>query len=291
MTENELRQAVVAQATAWLGCNEADGSHRVIIDLYNKYRPAGGYKMGYNDPWCATFVSAVGMAVAAKYRLACGVRGLIPVSPACDPMIEDYTRMGRWEEDDAFLPSPGDVIFYDWQDTGAGDNHGSTDHVGIVTSVDGNTITVIEGNKSDSVCYRTIQRNGRFIRGYGRPDYARWAETAQTPVDGKEGEVTIIIDPPAGEDTDVPTSGATDINVGGIVLPTLKQGDGMNHPSEVVRAAQLLLNGRYCSCGMWGADGEFGPATRSAVLAFQRRNGLEADGIIGGQTWAALLGV
>ena len=55
MTENDLRQAVVAQATAWLGCNEADGSHRVIIDLYNKYRPAGGYKMGYNDPWCATY--------------------------------------------------------------------------------------------------------------------------------------------------------------------------------------------------------------------------------------------
>lgn len=274
MTENELRKAVVAQATAWLGCNEADGSHRVIIDLYNKYRPAGGYKMGYNDPWCATFVSAAGMAVAAKYRLACGVRGLIPVSPACDPMIEDYTRMGRWEEDDAFLPSPGDVIFYDWQDTGAGDNHGSTDHVGIVTSVDGNTITVIEGNKSDSVCYRTIQRNGRFIRGYGRPDYARWAETAQTPVDGKEGEVTIIIDPPA----------AKPLVTG---LPVLRKGD----KGEVVRAAQLLLNGRYCSCGMWGADGEFGPATRSAVLAFQRRNGLEADGIIGGQTWAALLGV
>ncbi|MBQ1405792.1 MAG: peptidoglycan-binding protein, partial [Oscillospiraceae bacterium] len=57
------------------------------------------------------------------------------------------------------------------------------------------------------------------------------------------------------------------------------------------RAAQLLLNGRYCSCGMWGADGEFGPQTKSAVLAYQRRSGLEADGIIGPQTWAKLLGV
>ena len=268
MKENELRQAVVAQATAWLGCNEADGSHRVIIDLYNKYRPAGGYKMGYNDPWCATFVSAVGMAVAAKYRLACGVR----------------TRMGRWEEDDAFLPSPGDVIFYDWQDTGAGDNHGSTDHVGIVASVAGNTISVIEGNKSDSVCYRTIQRNGRFIRGYGRPDYARWAETAQIPVDGKEGEVTIIIDPPA-EETEGDAKPAAKPLVTG--LPVLRKGD----KGEVVRAAQLLLNGRYCSCGMWGADGDFGPATYGAVYAFQHRNGLEADGIIGPQTWAALLGL
>lgn len=42
MTENELRQAVVAQATAWYGCNEADGSHRVIIDLYNKDKRHSG---------------------------------------------------------------------------------------------------------------------------------------------------------------------------------------------------------------------------------------------------------
>ena len=284
MTENDLRQAVVAQATAWLGCNEADGSHRVIIDLYNKYRPAGGYKMGYNDPWCATFVSAVGMAVAAKYRLACGVRGLIPVSPACDPMIEDYTRMGRWEEDDAFLPSPGDVIFYDWQDTGAGDNHGSTDHVGIVVSVDGETITVIEGNKSDSVCYRTIQRNGRYIRGYGLPDYARWAETAQTPVDGKEGEVTIIIDPPA-EETEGDAKPAAKPLVTG--LPVLRKGD----TGEVVRAAQLLLIGRGFRCGPWGADGDFGWATYGALYQFQRARRLAVDGVLGPESWSGLLGL
>ena len=284
MTENELRQAVVAQATAWLGCNEADGSHRVIIDLYNKYRPAGGYKVGYNDPWCATFVSAAGMAVAAKYRLACGVRGLIPVSPACDPMIEDYTRMGRWAEDDAFLPSNGDLIFYDWEDSGAGDNHGSTDHVGIVASVAGNTISVIEGNKSDSVCYRTIQRNGRFIRGYGRPDYARWAETAQTPVDGKEGEVTIIIDPPA-EETEGDAKPAAKPLVTG--LPVLRKGD----KGEVVRAAQLLLIGRGFRCGPWGADGDFGWATYGALYQFQRARRLAVDGVLGPESWSGLLGL
>ena len=42
MTENELRKAVVAQATAWLGCNEADGSHRVIIDLYDEDKRHSG---------------------------------------------------------------------------------------------------------------------------------------------------------------------------------------------------------------------------------------------------------
>ena len=38
------------------------------------------------------------------------------------------------------------------------------------------------------------------------------------------------------------------------------------------------------------ADGIFGPGTRAAVVAFQARNLLAADGVVGGQTWAALGG-
>ena len=70
-------------------------------------------------------------------------------------------------------------------------------------------------------------------------------------------------------------------------LPELRRGD----KGEVVRAAQILLNGRKCSVGAYGSDGDFGPATEAAVLAYQRRNGLDDDGIIGPATWAALLGV
>ena len=36
-------------------------------------------------------------------------------------------------------------------------------------------------------------------------------------------------------------------------------------------------------------DGRFGPITRRKVAAFQRKNGLLPDGVVGGQTWAALL--
>lgn len=272
MTEYELRMAVVEQAQSWLGCHESDGSHRPIIDFYNAHRRPDDYYMTYADPWCAAFTSAVGMAVAVAHSLNCKLYELIPASAACDPKIAAYKAMGRWVEDDGYLPDPGDEIFYDWEDSGYGDDQGSSDHVGIVADVDKVTgdITVIEGNKSDSVCYRNIRRDGRYIRGYGLPDYARYAS-------GGGG------DDPEPTPEPQPTQG--------IVLPTLRQGDGLNRPSEAVRAAQFLLNGRGASCGRYGADGEFGTATRGAVLAFQRRNGLEADGIIGPQTWRKLLGV
>ena len=39
MTEKELRQKVVATAESYVGCKEADGSHRKIIDLYNSHKP------------------------------------------------------------------------------------------------------------------------------------------------------------------------------------------------------------------------------------------------------------
>jgi hypothetical protein len=84
--------------------------------------------------------------------------------------------MGIWVEADNHVPAPGDIIMYDWQDSGSGDNRGGSDHVGIVEKVSGNTITVIEGNYSNAVKRRTLQVNGRYIRGYCVPDFASKAE-------------------------------------------------------------------------------------------------------------------
>ena len=155
---------VVAQAIAWLGKNEADGSHREIIDIYNSHKPlARGYKVKYTDAWCATFVSAVAVKL--------GYTDIIPTECGCSKMIELLKGIGAWKEDDAYVPKVGDILFYDWQDNGSGDNTGSPDHVGIVERVVGDTIHVIEGNYSNSVKRRYIRVNGKTIRGYGVPKY------------------------------------------------------------------------------------------------------------------------
>ena len=164
ITEAEARQRVISIAVSWYGKKEADGSHRSIIDLYNGHTPlARGYKVRYTDAWCATYGSAV--AIAAGYA------DIIPTECGCGQMIAAFRAMNRWVENDAYIPSPGDYIFYDWDDTGAGDCTGWPEHVGIVISVSGDVIKVIEGNKDDAVGYREIKVNGRYIRGYGVPDY------------------------------------------------------------------------------------------------------------------------
>lgn len=54
-----------------------------------------------------------------------------------------------------------------------------------------------------------------------------------------------------------------------------------------VTALQTLLNQQGYEAG--AADGIFGPATKSAVQAFQTARGLSADGTVGPKTWTALL--
>ena len=69
------------------------------------------------------------------------------------------------------MPKIGDLVLYDWQDTGIGDNKGSADHVGIVCEINSTGFKVIEGNMSNKVGYRTLKYNGKYIRGFITPRY------------------------------------------------------------------------------------------------------------------------
>lgn len=165
MTEQQLRHKVVNIAVGWIGRKESNGSHKAIIDIYNAHTPrARGYKVTYTDAWCATFASAA--------FIKAGLTDIAPTECSCSKMIELYKKIGRWKEADSYVPSPGDLVMYDWDDNGVGENTGDPEHTGIVTSVSGKLIRVIEGNKDNAVGYRNLSVNGRYIRGYCLPDYA-----------------------------------------------------------------------------------------------------------------------
>lgn len=177
MNETQARQKLVDIAVKYLGCKESDGSHKKIIDLYNSHTPlARGYKLKYTDHWCAGYVSA--MAIEADYT------DIIPTEVSCSKMIELFKKLGRWVENDAYSAEMGDVVFYDWDDNGKGDNAGSPDHVGIIVSNDGKNFKVIEGNMSNAVGYRTLAINGKYIRGFGVPDYSKVADSGNDTTTG-----------------------------------------------------------------------------------------------------------
>lgn len=192
MTADELRREVIRQAESWLGRNEADMSHREIVDIYNSIVPLPrGYRVSYNDYWCATFVSAVAQV--------CGLIRWIYPECSCQLMIDLYKVAGRWMEDDAYRPREGDIIMYDWDDSGNGDNTGWADHVGYVTGLTGDTIHIIEGNCSNAVRRTTRQVNGRYIRGYCLPDYDAAAgnePVTEEPTEGNPSEPdTYVVKP------------------------------------------------------------------------------------------------
>lgn len=159
------RQAMIAKMKSWIGKNEADGSFREIIDIYNSHTPrARGYKLKYSDEWCAGTVSAAAIAT--------GNTNAVPLEVSCHYMIEGAKAKGIWVENDSYVPQGGDIILYDWQDSGIGDNTGNPDHVGVVEYTSGGIIHVIEGNNGEKVARREVSVNGRYIRGFIVPKYS-----------------------------------------------------------------------------------------------------------------------
>lgn len=163
--EAALRMQLIQTAEQYLGCNEADGSHEMIIDLYNSHTPlAMDYAVQYTDSWCATFVSAV--------AIECDLTEIIPTECSCERQIGLFQELSCWVEKDSTIPLPGDIIYYDWDMETRGECTGWSDHVGIVVGTKWPFVKVIEGNKDDMVTYRVLLLDDIQIRGFGCPDYA-----------------------------------------------------------------------------------------------------------------------
>lgn len=214
-----------------------------------------GKKNGY--AWCDMFVDwcfvkAYGVDMAKK--LLCQPEKSYGAS--CASSVNYYKAKGQYFTS----PKVGDQIFFFY--------NGAPNHTGLVYKVDDNYVYTIEGNTSGAsgvipngggVCKKTYYRSYSAICGYGRPDYSLVGESATG------------------------TAKKDDCTVG---LAMLRTGD----KGGQVKTLQAALVSKWgISCGGYGVDGDFGNATKDAVIKFQRMKSLEVDGIVGSQTWAALL--
>ena len=155
-------------ARSFVGTHEGSAGHIKIINGYNEIRPLPrGYMVNLRDAWCAAFVSYV--------MKTCGYEDF-PFECGCHEMWEKAEDRKMTSK----KPKAGYAILYDW---GA---DGSINHVGIVESIEGDTIWVIEGNNNDAV--RRVPRNVNDIQivGYIKVDISEKAEVVETPVQQKD---------------------------------------------------------------------------------------------------------
>lgn len=204
MTGNELRQQVCNIINGWVGATKGSAKHLEILSTYNGHTPlARGYKVQVNDAYCATTVSAayIKAGIADYTGTECGVEKFVNVAQG----------KGIWEENDAHIPKLGEAVVYDWDDNGVGDNKGYSDHIGIVTQVNGaSSFAVTEGNMSGGkVGTRTMQVNGTYIRGFICPDFDAIAKKTG----GASGGAAIPA--PTKPQSSVPTAGG--LKVGDVV--------------------------------------------------------------------------
>ena len=222
-------------------------------DIDNKYPNFyNGKKNGYS--WCDIFVDwcfieCFGYEKALKMLY----------QPTKSTGAGCSYSAGYYRAHNAFYRKPqvGDQVFF-------GD-YGNEGHTGIVVAVSGNIITTVEGNTSggygvesngDGVYLKKYNISTQYIPGFGRPNW----DVVSSNVGKEEASDTVN-------------------------YPTIKLGS----KGPDVKKAQKLLIAKGYSCGVAGADGDFGAGTYNAVKKFQAANGLEADGIVGANTWAALL--
>lgn len=287
---------LISTAVKYVGVTEPSGDD----DIIKSYNNLAGASFGYSVAWCQMFV-----VMMQKYA------GLAPyITASCTTARNYYKLKGVW----VTAPKPGYLIYFDW------DRSGDCDHVGIVVSVIGNTVGVIEGNASnstgnDAVCYKEYQIGYSKIAGYANIGGVAAESNIPTTDTGKPKETVAS----SNIKSKVMTFQRYLNNKLGANL-AIDGVYGKNTRNAAVKLYQQFLNDRYraglVADGIFGSktksaakdiklgdsdtsvwilqgvlycrgydpkylDGQFGSGTKQAVINFQKDNKLTADGIIG----------
>lgn len=242
-------------------------------DFYN------GRKNGY--AWCDVFVdwcfvTAFGVAKAMEL-LGQPKKSL---GAGCLYSANYYKKIGQFYTS----PKVGDQIFFK-------SSSGGVSHTGIVYNVTSTKVCTIEGNTSTAsgvvsnggaVAKKSYNLTSNAIYGYGRPKYDPEPVVA-TPKDNKvkEWQKAAIAD--------------------GFKFP--KYGADGEWGAECESVAKKAICKKYLTykyknltkivqkaVGV-SVDGKFGNDTKKAVIEYQKKKGLTADGCVGINTWKKILNV
>ena len=228
--------------------------------------------MDFPAAWCDCFVDwcfykAYGVC-NAKALLGGNFNDYTPSS------AQLYKNKNAWYK----TPKVGDQIFFK--------NSTRINHTGLVYKVDSTYVYTIEGNTSGAsgvvangggVCKKKYSLSYSKIAGYGRPKYDVEKTTytkTQCVKDIQSALGGLTVDGMCGEKTLAK-------------LPTVSKTKNSKH--KIVQYLQKYLNALGYDCGT--PDSIFGTKSHNAVVAYQKNNGLTADGIVGKGTWKKLIGM
>ena len=136
------------------------GDGEIVAVAMSQIGNVGGepYWSWYRVEWCACFISWC--ANQCGYLEA----GVIPKFAGVGTGEDWFKARGLWQ-DRHYEPSPGDIIFFDW------DRDGNVDHVGLVEKAEDGWVYTIEGNSNDACRERRYALGHGQIYGYGTPEY------------------------------------------------------------------------------------------------------------------------
>ncbi len=158
---SDWRENIIEIAKSQLGYHESD--RNFVIDDDGKVQGYTRYGHWYGsryEDWCAMFVSFVlNYADITEYT--------VPRSGNCENWKNRLSGLGAYEKRDDYVPQTGDLIFFDWKDSKTNKRDGEADHIGIVSSVSGDTVYTIEGNSGRAVRRQEYALDSKDILGYG----------------------------------------------------------------------------------------------------------------------------
>jgi len=203
-------------------------------------------------PWCGSFVMWCANEAGVK----------VPNTVSTLAGAASFKKMGTWTDAAVATPAPGDIVYFDFMEGGA-----PIEHVGIVVKDNGDgTVTTIEGNTQGPKKGKGSQANGgeavKKIRAYKK--------NAQ--------KLPIFI-----EGFGRPNYKGNEVNVNPVPA-TIPPFPGQIKPGDQGDAVKLVQHALTLV-----EDGDYGPATKKAVIAFQDNHDVvDSNGIIGPKTWAEL---